>query len=242
MSSVDIGEALSHVGQFGEYVDENGKYGATFTLNPPRSEGEIEFDPTVGDIRYGRYKPLNSFYRLGEYGWVIPGGMTLPQTAQILSEGDKEKIDALFVKFYSDPGALSILRDSLLSCDSIKQWDRLLEECFEAYERCRYLITIPALLTVLEGVISKDNPRTLSKSVRDNLLSAKLKQAGSNYYETIHWQTIGIFLDQLYAQSDFNGPEPPGLNRHWILHGRDIPDWVQADSLRLFLAIETVGW
>lgn len=240
MNSFDINEVLSHDGQFGEFVDENGKRWATFTPNPPRSETEIERNPTVGDIRYGRYKPLDSFYRLGEYAWTLPSGMMLPQIAQILSEGDKEKIDALFIKFYSDPEALSALRTSLLSCDSTKEWERLLAQCFEAYERRHYIITIPALLTVLEGVISKNNPRTLSNSVRDDYFSKKLKQAGSNRLEAILWQTIKIFVDQLYKQSDFNGPEPSGLNRHWILHGRDIPDWVQADALRLFQAIETV--
>ena len=54
------------------------------------------------------------------------------------------------------------------------------------------------------------------------------------------WRATDAFIGELFQRSDFDGPRPTGLNRHWILHGRDETAWNQADSLRLFQATDTI--
>jgi hypothetical protein len=54
------------------------------------------------------------------------------------------------------------------------------------------------------------------------------------------WRSIETFFDQLFSYRAFEDPRPDHLNRHWILHGRDIPDWGRADCLRLLQGLETI--
>jgi hypothetical protein len=43
----------------------------------------------------------------------------------------------------------------------------------------------------------------------------------------------------VFASAPFDACRPDVLNRHWILHGRDVASWRQVDSLRLFVAVDT---
>jgi hypothetical protein len=59
-----------------------------------------------------------------------------------------EDIDAYFCNFYSehDFSNLRAVRDSLLSDNSLSQWQPLLAHCFDIFEIDRHLPMIPALI------------------------------------------------------------------------------------------------
>jgi hypothetical protein len=179
--------------------------------------------------------------RLARFGWTVPMQMGLRQMLEILEETDADAIDNYFLDFYHSDAALSlrslrgISRSQLLS-----RWGALLEQCFENYERGQHLICIPALLTVLEGAIAVPEGAILvNSSQRKALFEAKIEEGGD--LEGTVWESLRIFFDNLYRNSDFNGARLSNLNRHWILHGRDEPDWRRADALRLFHTLFTLS-
>lgn len=180
--------------------------------------------------------------RLATFGWTVPMQMSLRQMLEILKETDADAIDKYFLTFYhqgyGDPplrNLQGISRSPLLS-----RWGALLEQCFENYGRGQHLICIPALLTVLEGAIAvPEGAMFVNSPQRRALFAAKVEEGGD--LEGTVWDSLRIFFDNLYQNSDFAGARPSNLNRHWILHGRDEPDWRRADALRLFHTLFTLS-
>ena len=111
-----------------------------------------------------------------------------------------------------------------------------------AYRRGHFAVTIPALLTILEGLLmSSEGKRIdLRKVVRERI--RLLQERNPDRFRVRLLRITQEFIEQLYARSDFDGPRPAGLNRHWIMHGRDVVDWDRADSLRLFQAVDAIRY
>jgi hypothetical protein len=56
------------------------------------------------------------------------------------------------------------------------------------------------------------------------------------------WTSVVLFLDHLFASSDFQSASPAFINRHWILHGRSATEWTEVDVLKLVNALATLHW
>jgi hypothetical protein len=125
----------------------------------------------------------------------------------------------------------------------LKTWRTLLAQCFENYEAGKHQICIPALLSILEGVLALPEKEYFIKpQERIDFFKNKVASSSGSTAELL-WKTLDTFFAMLYAKSDFNtGSRPTSINRHWILHGRDEPDaWRPADALRLMHALSTVS-
>jgi hypothetical protein len=161
----------------------------------------------------------------------------------ILQLNDSQLIDAAFVEFFSesDGQGYQRLRNAILSNERLEFWHPLLKQCCDAYERQEYLIAVPSLLTVLEGAIAKPGsvPFVGGKD-RAKFFAEKIDTSPAESVEQCMWRSANAFVKTLFEGYVFDGPQPAFLNRHWILHGRDMPDWVQADCLRLFQGIQMV--
>lgn len=97
-----------------------------------------------------------TFQRLAELGWTVPMWAAPVETVEILEACDKSTIDEAFIELYTSDNAkwLGELTQDLLSYEELNKWQPLIKECFNAYHREAYLITIPALLSVIDGVIA----------------------------------------------------------------------------------------
>lgn len=181
---------------------------------------------------------------LGEYGWTLPMMMTPFKLHQILALDTPSLIDTAFVEFYSSDEDLEYrrLRDYLLASPDLRRWRVLLRQCCDAYERHDYLIPVPSLLTVLEGAIATPSKaRFVRGPDRARFFKDKIDGASADSVEQWMWRSVNAFVKALFQKSDFFDSAPPDrLNRHWILHGRDVLDWDASDCLRLFQAIGTV--
>ncbi len=72
-------------------------------------------------------------------------------------------------------------------------------------------------------------------------LRGKIEAADPESLDRATWNSMNIFFALLYEKSDFRTAPPPKLNRHWSLHGRDLPSsWRRADALRLLHALATL--
>jgi hypothetical protein len=180
--------------------------------------------------------------RLARSGWTLPISMSLPEMLELIRMADDDAIDIAFVAAYHGDGGLASLRDDLLAAARLKDWQPLLAECLDNYEEGRHRICIPALLSVLEGAIARpDGVEFVRTDQRIAYFRAKIEAAGRDSLDYATWSSMDIFFALLYEKRDFVQDRPPMLNRHWILHSRDLPaSWRQADALRLFHALATL--
>jgi len=195
------------------------------------------------DIQYD--KLYLAATKMGERGWTIPFELTLRNIYELgdteLSEHD---IDDAFFKFYVDNNKeeFSILVNHIATSNLCSSWRELFKQCVKAYNDEQYLIVIPSLLTILEGLLAT----LLSNKGKTKMADICISELGN--YETdegkfvnrMAWLSITSFIQNLYAGYPFSGDEPSRINRHWILHGRSVVNWTSIDCLRLFNAISSV--
>jgi len=175
-------------------------------------------------------------------GWTIQMSLTL-RDFDDLAKRTPEEADDFFVTFYSEEDFVRLreVRQELTSRSSLAHWKALLEECFDSFESDRYLVTVPALLSVIEGVIASAGQALTSQRVHLMAICAQnAEKMGGNSIRAEMWNSMKIFLEKLFGKAPFDGTRPSLINRHWILHGRDAASWTRADALRLFNALQTI--
>jgi hypothetical protein len=179
--------------------------------------------------------------RLAKCGWTLPMEFTLRAIAE-LADKSEDEIDAFFVEYYTadDFAAFRRVRADLLARPALAQWHALLAECFDAFERKDHLITIPALFSVIEGVVAKAGNALTSQRVKLKKICASKAAGATTGVPRWMWRTLELFVEQLFHKTPFDKTRPAFINRHWILHGRDAATWTVADSLRLFNALQTI--
>lgn len=181
--------------------------------------------------------------RLAELAWSIPMFLTPADVSDLLQEASREEIGRRFVDLYEANARehLNEMAKRLTSRENLRPWCKLLQQSVSAYRRRQFAITIPALLVVCEGVLMAgkgkrtDLRNVVAESVR------RVERDIPNSFTLVLWRSVKYFVDQLYLTSNFSGPPPDLLNRHWILHGRDAANWTHADSLRMFQAADTLS-
>ena len=127
------------------------------------------------------------------------------------------------------------LRGYVLGSANLVGWREILEQCFDADDRGHYLVLIPALLSAIEGAVAQNAGKLKVAEIDVRKFAKDLEQAAQQgSMDFLVWRSARVVLDKLFSSSDFGGPQPGKLNRHWILHGRDQTQWNQTDALRLF--------
>ena len=165
-----------------------------------------------------------------------------PAAVADLTRCSDEQLDEFFEAYYTENlfTRLRSLRSEFAKRPELRQWRALLDECFDSLEAQRYLVTIPALLSVIEGVVSSvDNALTDRKVNLKEICSANAKKY-KGFVKGWMWRTMEIFIRKLFEYAPFDELRPTAINRNWILHGRDQTNWTRADSLRLLHALQTI--
>lgn len=178
---------------------------------------------------------------LGKLGWTLPMWGPIDLVSH-LAKFSAEELDEYLQAQYSrrrnelEAELLTGLRDS----PSLLHWRSLLSECIDVYRKRSYLVIIPSLLTIVEGAVvstinlysRKPKPRTVVDEQVCNHDPGVDRAA---------WVSVQTFVAEVFRDHDFSAPRPWLINRHWICHGRDRPEWGRIDCLRLFQALDTIG-
>jgi len=181
--------------------------------------------------------------RLALSGWTLPISMTIDHLRDFINiTGDDDAIDCSFIAAYHEEGWLASLKDTLLNSARLKDWQPLVAQCLENYEKGNHVICIPVLLSVLEGVVARPEGISFMRvEERIAYFRDKIDTAEQDSLDRVTWTSMNLFFELLYQKGDFAGAPPLKLNRNWILHGRDLPSsWRQADALRLLHALATL--
>jgi hypothetical protein len=179
---------------------------------------------------------------LGRLGWTVPLWAPAVLPAVILRRIEAERIDELFTNTYRKDrySRFRALVKGILARQAVARWKPLLKQCAGAFGRKRYLIVVPSLLLILEGLLASSDD-SLGRRIPPHKV-ARRQFDRSNRFRAALWASIQAFIEAVFESRDFSEPRPPMLNRHWILHGRDETCWTEADCLRLFQAIDTLSY
>ena len=130
----------------------------------------------------------------------------------------------------------------LIKRKRLATWRALLREGLWAYRRKRYRLVVPAMLATIEGLVCE-----ITGTIREKGMNAHVNwdkrstKPPEGFLVHVHWCAATSFLGGLWSRSDFGGPQPDGLNRHWVLHGRHPQIGGRADALRLLAAVDFIA-
>jgi hypothetical protein len=206
----------------------------------------VDWSNVVKSFNAGVEARIAGVRQLAAKGWTVPPWITFPEF-EVLTALPESDIDMFFTEIYTADGfdRFKLVMKRLSSEPSLSAWHALLGEVGESIEAGRHLVTVPALLTVLEGYAVREILHiTGPASKKTNL--AKLFEATDFHHrkgvEAVPWISNLVFMQHLFATSDFTSDQPTLLNRHWVLHGRTQRNSILADALRLVTAIDTLSW
>lgn len=192
-------------------------------------------------MRYWLDESETNSGRLARLGWTIPVYSTPREMHELFRLREPDEVDSYFITYYDQRGYYyERMKQNLLSEPSLNRWHALIKQCFDAYERDHFQITVPALLTILDGLIHE---RTGGFKQQSNVRQAtrkKLNEADSQLKRIIAL-SIDQYTSEIFNHHPFCEEAPKNLNRHWILHGRDEADWSRTDSLKLLHGIATIS-
>jgi hypothetical protein len=230
-------ENIKKILEFSEYVNKV----IAASLAPLR---EINWD----ELEKGW---LNMAEGLAIKGWTTPLNMDVDRMFELAAIKKQYKVDKAFIEFYADKDNFKELKDTLLEHKLLNEWNGLLKQCLENYEKGNYLIVIPSLFTIIEGFAHKlIFPRfKISDKTDENIsLSRKYETVRSEVLEDsvtlAYYASAQVFIRMAFKFAGFDKEDarrPFLINRNWVLHGRDNPSlWKRVDALRLFNAISTL--
>jgi hypothetical protein len=178
---------------------------------------------------------------LASAGWTIPLWAD-PRIVHRLRDAPGN-LDRAFVRHYTGQGATNLraLWKDLLASRGLRHWRALLREAIASYEDKRYAIVIPALLCVVEGSISAADG-ALRRRSRPRESATRKRDTTPAGMRRVIWVSIEAFLQPIFGDAPFHAERPAGLNRHWVLHGRDTTAWgKRRECIRLFHALDTLA-
>lgn len=177
---------------------------------------------------------------LTSIGWPVPLSLTVRQM-HALSQLDPPEIDRFLLRYYTEDNHARFVRlaeELVFNTPVLRPWQFMLAECADAHKAGHYRLTIPALLTVAEGVVVGGPGQPGSFMAALNSLPSRIETGGlGGDLDLALLAANQGFLNRVFASARFDGDRPEVLNRHWILHGRDVASWTQIDSLRMFVAV-----
>jgi hypothetical protein len=185
--------------------------------------------------------------RLARLGWGLPMQITVPEFLAIAdSSYSDQMVETALVEFYTsnDCQGLRNLEADVLKAPALARWSTLIPEIFAAFYAEMFQITIPALISILEGLVASERGRLMERDIRIIRMARENEAAAAAHpksYDALTWKTMRQIVEKIFQPAAFDGPQPSAINRHWILHGRDAGPWDKTDSLRLLIVLGTIA-
>lgn len=184
-------------------------------------------------------------------GWAIPHHMFIDFAGDedVLSY-TQEELDQTFVSMYLDNDKELYFETKKFILDEISpRFKEIMNTCFNHYEENQISITIPTLLTIIEGEMSQvsglEDSWKFTQKVRKAYGYKEKKIEDINESDEIRdisvYSLVYYLNDVLFKTIDFTNVKPASLNRNKVLHGWDNPeDWNEVDFIRLIHTILTI--
>ncbi|WP_391116002.1 hypothetical protein [Psychrobacillus sp. L3] len=176
-------------------------------------------------------------------GWTITGKMNLNFYLDVkLLQIKSMQLDELFLNYYeSNSNETYFMEKSVILKGIDDRWRNVLIDCFDLYESEKYGVIIPLLITIIEGEISDI---AMSNEIGNRLIrewKGKILSEEEKFLIIISHSLIKYLSSKMFVRKDFAEERGSMLNRNWVLHGRDNPNyWTKVDALKLINVLSTL--
>lgn len=185
-------------------------------------------------------------------GWMISPYWSIPLMLHLFNQGNSaEEIEALLLQCYGQeendilPNLYNRIEKNAKG--NLQQWHPLLVECVYCLKNDIYMPVIPALASIIEGVLAMQigNPQynSISKIINFCNDSAQDLESSEKCVEAIAWRSISSSIANIFESHAFSMPRKNTFNRHWGLHGRDdCKEWRRIDAIQLLNNVDVLSW
>jgi hypothetical protein len=188
----------------------------------------------------------------GRCWWVLHKDITGPVKRDLLRLGREEKsdqIDAYLCAHFrlDDMARLRAKVGVWPEVAYLKERNQIISDCLEAHKDKKYSLTIPSLFPLIDGLTRHFRKMHLRPRRSKNPGGVMQVSPFVGYYRRKEHKLWGGSFDRFVRQIAYGHFEPGkvkprnSLNRHGILHG-EIPDYAsEANSLKVFLMLDTIA-
>jgi len=177
------------------------------------------------------------------YGWTLTSEMVLGDYLdKDLRKMNQARLDEYFLQYYTRNNNSFFKETETHLLKFIKpQRKDLLKDCLDNFVNGKYHITIPSLITLIEGEVTDIlETKDYGKNLYDKMNKAA-KNEEEKFVQIITYSTYDYLRRELYKPHDFGKKRRNMINRHWVLHGRDNPNvWTKYDGLRLINVLSSL--
>jgi hypothetical protein len=188
---------------------------------------------------------------LSAHGWWILSrdinGPVKRALLQLGREGKAAEIDRYLCSLFSENDAARLRQkiESWFKIPYLTDRREIIFDSLDAHTRGKWTLTVPTLLPLVDGLMRRFRKEHLRRSKNPH----KTMHADRfvDYYRRKRPKLFGkslkhFMLKQMFAKFDLNnGASPSSINRHAILHGEIFDYATQANSLRVFLLLDTIS-
>ena len=182
--------------------------------------------------------------------WILQRDINGPVKRELLRlerEGKTSGIDCFLCSLFNE-------NDGARLGERIEDWFKLpyladrkqiILDSLEAHKSGKWTLTVPALLPLVDGLMRRFRKEHLGRSKNPKRSNSEDKFAA--YYRRkqprLFGKSVASFIrEHMFATFDFNnGASPSSINRHAILHGQIFDYGTEANSLRVFLLLDTIS-
>lgn len=175
-------------------------------------------------------------------GWALTANMDIFTYRKALSLITPGSVNQLFYEYYTNNDLVNLKAEF----DEIKtripdELKSLMDQCISCFLRGDWHITIPSLLIIVEGLIAMFLKTNKNSSYLLSHWEKKINQKENQLTYALSVSLHEYISNSLFVYKNFKEDRGEGINRNWILHGRDTPDlWKDIDSIKLFILISAL--
>lgn len=182
-------------------------------------------------------RPIKALEPLANNQYIIWKYMDEEYVDMILSSNNINKT----LRYYHEKEQYKSVYETANKC-SEKIHDRTLQRLFNqavhSFKEGNTDLAVVGFVSVIDGLLAVVNDSTSTRISREfKVLVQKIKDEqgldDKEYAMLSLFYTFDKTVEIFTANSDFNGKEPKGLNRHWIAHGRSRRKKTKLDCVKL---------
>jgi hypothetical protein len=199
----------------------------------------------VADLEQDIHRTIERSAELGHSGWTVSLWMTRPEAKALCEFTTVREMNQFMLDWYDAYDSdLRHIEARLLKRPRLNGFHVALSQCFSAYRRGEYAITLPCLVAILEGALralAPDGPFASTKIERlIKQMHQKAKEKEAESITVSIWASVLAFVTWFYEQYEAGKASDDRIFRHGLQHGTQLPPNEKIEPLRLFHALDTV--
>lgn len=185
--------------------------------------------------------------KLAERQVVFTDDLTIDFAKEICNSAN---IDELVQGYYFDNNEqnMTMLIERCGAAKEIIPYKNLYAQTLNAYQRGHYHLACIGMFSLLDGVLADVSEMLSATNFKQRLGVIEKKLKDKVDLDDFDRKTLCIYTsteqikESMFGPSDFEGPEPDILNRHWVIHGRTRKAYSKYDFLKIMLWLDSISY